>query len=287
MRRIAKQVKWKLLFLVRLIAILISTFCFLSHPILAYASIADYDGSVGFSQPGGSNTANGRKLIFDDEFHGSSIDQTKWNVRDKASSSNHELEYYALDDVSVSGGALVLKSEKRSYGGREYTSGEVDTFGKFSFTYGKVEIRAKVPQSGQGIWTTLWLMGNNRYSWPGPGSNEIDILEQINQPNIARMFAHYGPKPGVDLINHYACSPYIGPDYSANYHIFSLEWAPGGNLTWYIDGEQRCHQTIPGYFDTPMYLILNTAVGGSWPGNPDASTPFPQYFSIDYVRVYQ
>ncbi len=292
MQKTSKKARCISLFLVSLIAISISAFSHLPHQVLAVASISTNGGSgkvpVEVGQPGNSDarpsdTLNGRKLIFDDEFNGSSLDQTKWNVRDEASVGNHELEYYTPDDVSVSGGALVLKSEHRSYGGRQYTSGAVDTLGKFSFTYGKVVIRAKMPQGGQGIWPALWLVDNSTGTQP----NEIDILEQKNQSNIARMFAHYGPKQGVDLIHYFACSPYSNPDFSASYHVFSVEWGPRGNITWSIDGEQRCHQTIPGYFDKPMHIILNTAVGGDWPGNPDASTPFPQYFFIDYVRVYQ
>ena len=291
MQRIAKRVKWGSLFLVPIIAGLISASCSLQCQGSGVTPIATPNESgrspVEIDSPESSSVRNWT-LIFDDEFNESTLDQTKWNVKNEASSANHELEYYVADDVSVSDGKLVLKTEKRSYGGQEYTSAKLDTFGKFSFTYGKVEIRAKEPQSGQGIWPALWLQGNDCNphvcNWPGPGANEIDILEQINEPRTVYMTPHAGPKHDVSL-SLPSCR-YTGPDYSADYHVFSILWTQGGKITWYIDGKQRCQVKLPGYFDTPMYISINTAVGG-WAGNPNSSTPFPQYQFIDYVRVYQ
>ena len=144
-------------------------------------------------------------------------------------------------------------------------------------------------RSGQGIWPTLWLLGNDcnpQYcNWPADGANELDIAEQFNEPRTVYMTPHAGPQRSVSLSLH-ACR-YTGPDYSAKYHVFSVVWEQGGKITWYIDGIQRCQSEIPGYFETPMYIVLNTAIGGRSVGKPNSSTPFPQYHLIDYVRVYQ
>jgi beta-glucanase (GH16 family) len=233
---------------------------------------------------------SGKDLIFDDEFNETSIDQTRWHVTNRADHSNQGLEYYLPGNVSVSDGQLVLKSERGPYGGQPYTSAEISTSWRFSFTYGKVEIRAREPRSGKGIWPALWMIGDdcNDYFcyWPTGGANEVDIVEQVNEPYTLRMNAHYGIKRGVDIGSH-ACIYRNSTDYSADFHIYTFTWQPGGILTWSVDGVQRCQRKAPGYFNTPMHIVISTAVGGGWPGNPDASTPFPQYQSIDYVRVYQ
>ena len=130
---IAKRVRWRLILLHLLIASLSFASCSLPYQSSSFNPIP-------------SPTVKNWKFIFDDEFNGPSLDQTKWNAIEDANPPNKELEYYVPDDVSVSDGKLVLKSERRSYRRRDYTSARVDSYGKFSFTYGKVEIRAKEPQ---------------------------------------------------------------------------------------------------------------------------------------------
>ena len=229
--------------------------------------------------------------IWSDEFGGRSLNAHNWNAEYVASPRNNELEYYIPRNVIVHHGHLSLISKHESYQGQDYTSAAVDTYRKFSFNYGKVVIRAKLPRMGQGIWPALWMLGTGcnpvgpPCPWPGPGANEIDNLEAVNTPDMMYMTPHYGTEPGTDQATG-GCS-FGAVDFSAAYHNFAMEWRPGGVIDWYVDGVQRCHHQAPGFFTGPMYLIFNTAIGGSWPGNPDDTTPFPQSFDIDYVRVFQ
>ena len=214
-------------------------------------------------------------LIWHDEFNGDSIDPVKWRVENAALIKNNELQYYSPDEVSIQDGILTLKSRKRYMGGRNYTSGLVETKGKFWQTFGRFEVRAKLPK-GKGIWPAHWLLPING-SWPP----EIDIMELLgHDPYTVYMSNHWGIYPN----NSYTTGHYTGPDFSQDFHTFTVEWDPN-QIRWYVDGTQRfsSNTSIP---RLPMHIILNTAVGGDWPGNPDSTTVFPQYHQIDYVRVY-
>jgi len=214
-------------------------------------------------------------LVWHDEFDGDKIDTKKWKASDTAPVKNNELEYYSPENVYIKDGKLVLKSEKREKGGRLYTSGHVDTKGKFTFQYGRVEVRAKLPAT-KGMWPAHWLMPE-RSVWPP----EIDIMELVGSfPDRIHMTNHYGVYPH----NRYETKVFKGPDYTKDFHVFALEW-DSAELRWYIDGTQRfsVKRNIP---REPFYIILNTAVGGTMPRNPDETTVFPQYHEIDYVRVY-
>ncbi len=158
----------------------------------------------------------------------------------------------------------------RSY---RYTSGMVTSYQKFSFTYGYVEWRAQLP-SGQGFWPALWMMPANN-SWPP----EIDALETVgNQPNIGNFTYHppAGASQGFDKNI---------PGLSSGWHTFGVDWEPG-SITWYVDGTKVASTTNDVTGDA-MYLVMNLAVGGAWPGYPDATTAFPSSLNIDYVRVWQ
>jgi beta-glucanase (GH16 family) len=234
-------------------------------------------------------------MVFADEFNGTSLDTTKWIVMNRpGDASNLEQECFTPNNVTEKAGNLVITSAlDASCSGYKYTSGMVQTR-SFNFQYGTVEIRAKMPH-GQGMWPALWLLGANCQSttpitpdntgpcqWPTPGSDEVDILELKGQdPNTDYMTAVYGSVP--NQANYPQCT-YTGPDFSQDFHIFSLNWTPG-KLTWYVDGVQRCTQAV-GVPSHPLFLILNSAVGGGFVGAPDNSI-FPQVHVIDYVRVYQ
>jgi beta-glucanase (GH16 family) len=215
-------------------------------------------------------------LVWEDQFDGDRLDPSKWRVENAALEKNNELQYYHPEAVRVENGMLCLKSMKKSMGGRNYVSGLVETRGRFQQTFGRFEIRARLP-SGRGIWPAHWMM-NAAGRWPP----EIDIMEMIgHEPDTVHMTNHYGTWPQ----NRMEGKSFRGPDFSKAFHTFALEWEPE-SLRWFVDGTLRFSTTrhVP---RIPFYLILNTAGGGDWPGPPDETTVFPQEHLIDYVRVYQ
>ena len=238
---------------------------------------------VGFSASGGPPPQTWT-LVWNDEFDGGSLDTNKWEIEDDHPIKNNELEYYAPDEVYLQSGNLVLRSRQRTYSGYDtngnwgtwnYTSGLVQTRGRFATAYGRIEVRAKVPSS-KGIWPAHWTLPDAG-QWPP----EIDIMElKGSQPNTIYMTHHFGVWPNVQ--NH--GGTYTGPNYALDFHTYSVEWSPT-RIDWKIDGVMRFSSTdsIP---KEPFFIILNTAVGGDFDGNPNGSTVFPQFHMIDYVRVY-
>jgi beta-glucanase (GH16 family) len=226
----------------------------------------------------------GWSLVWQDEFDGAGVDPSKWRVEDLHLNKNNELQYYAPDEVYLQDGNLVLRSQERSYWGYDddgywrhfdYTSGLVESAGRFSTTYGRIEVCAKPPGT-QGIWPAHWMLPTSG-AWPP----EIDIMELLgHQPNTVHMSQHWGTWPDVQSFT----TSFTGPDYTQDFHVFAVEWWPD-RIMWFVDDVAHAahFDSIP---QEPFYIILNTAVGGTWPGNPDGSTVFPQYHEIDYVRVY-
>lgn len=245
--------------------------------------------------------ANGWNLCWSDEFNGDRLDMSKWNILLREQSKHHELQYYLPDEVYVENGMLRIRSRERKFGSMEFTSGRLDTKGKFAPVYGRFEIRARLP-SGKGLWPAHWLYPQNR-NWmmefvmaeavangkerlipeERPWYSEIDIMEFLgHEPNILYGTLHYYTFDGQKKST---SGTWQGTtDYSKDFHIYALEWEPD-SIRWYIDG-QLLHSTTVGIPHSPHYLILNTAIGGDWPGNPDSTTFFPQFHDIDYVRVF-
>ncbi len=234
---------------------------------------------------------DGWTLRWQDEFDGDALDWFRWNAQDVRSPRNQELQYYTPNEVRVEDGHLRLSSHRASFRERAFTSGAVDTYGKFSFTYGRVEVRARMPAMGQGIWPAVWMLGNacnplgDPCPWPTPAAAEIDIAEVVNGPTTLHLNLHHGSSVGTSESSGPVSKPV--PDLSEGFHTFAVEWEPGGVVRWYLDDEKLAERQVTGWFDQPMYLLVNTAVGGTWPGSPDEATPFPQHFDVDYVRVYQ
>ena len=241
------------------------------------------------------------KLVWQDEFSGKILDTTKWNVLIRETSKHNELQYYVPDEVYVENGILRIRSRVRKYGSKEYTSGRLDTEGKFAPVYGRFEIRARLP-GGKGLWPAHWLYPQER-DWlmektmedavaagkerlipeERPWYTEIDIMEFLgHEPSVLYGTIHYCAFDGARRSSSGTWRGAV--DYTKDFHIYELEWEPD-SIRWFIDGN-RIHATASGIPHKPHYLILNTAVGGGWPGNPDSTTVFPQYHDIDYVRVY-
>jgi len=219
------------------------------------------------------------QLVWNDEFNGAALDTAKWTALNGGKFYTPATsEYYAPDDTYTQNG-LIMKSEQRSYNGFNYTSGGVSSQGKFSFLYGKVEWREQLPR-GKGLWPAIWLMPAD-----GSGRYEIDMLELVgNNPFSMYMNYHWQNADGHD---HENMTRYAGPDFSADFHVFALQWTPD-KMEWLVDGvvEKTITSNI---LNVPMFMYMNTAVGsnGTWPGLPDGATVFPQYTKISYVRVYK
>ncbi len=241
-------------------------------------------------------------LIWSDEFNqtdNTGPDSAKWdyNTGNNSGWGNNELETYTSsransfvtsDSNATDGKALVIKAVKDSSGA--YTSARILTQGKFSTTYGRIEARLKVT-SGKGLWPAFWMLGANistGVNWPNCG--EIDIMEAINTPTIAYGTLHGPGYSGAQGLQGSKTLP-GGATYNSQYHVFSIEWSPN-LIVWAIDG--TVYHTVtpaqaPGtwvFNNSPFFIILNLAVGGGWPGNPDGTTAFPAEYRIDYVRVY-
>ncbi len=216
---------------------------------------------------------------------------------------NAEREYYTdrrENSAQDGDGHLVITATTENtattaytchYGACEYTSARLLTLNKFSFMYGRAEARLKLP-SGQGIWPAFWTLGANFETVNWPGSGEIDIMENIGrEPNIVHGTVH-GPN--------YSGGNGIGGGYtlttalSEDFHVYAIEWEPD-EIRWYVDGihyftvtrDQIETAGNTWVYDHPFFFIMNVAVGGYWPGYPDATSTFPQTMEADYVRVYQ
>ena len=173
---------------------------------------------------------------------------------------------------------------------REYTSARLKTQKLFAQKYGKFEARIRIPK-GQGMWPAFWMLGDDFPTAGWPGCGEIDIMENIGREPATVHGTIHGPgHSGDDSLG----APYFVPSgiVADDFHVFAVEWEPN-EIRFYVDGhlyETRTPADLPAgarwTFDHPFFLILNVAVGGKWPGSPDASTKFPQQMLVDYVRVY-
>lgn len=242
----------------------------------------------------------GWKLVWSDEFNGKEIDFSKWGVEENGhGGGNGELQYYAdrPENIRVENGNLVIEAKKEKFNSagveKDYSSGRMRTKRRASWLYGRFEIRAKLP-TGRGVWPAIWMLPENSPYGGWAASGEIDIMELVgHEPNKAHGTLHYGaswPK------NVHTGAPYTleKGSFADDFHVFAIEWEKG-EIRWYVDG--KLYQTqnkwsstggpFPAPFDKPFHLVLNVAVGGGWPGPPDASTVFPQKMEVDWVRVYQ
>ena len=236
----------------------------------------------------------GYTLTWNDEFNGTTLDPTNWNYETGGSGwGNHELEYYttSTNNAFLSSGCLVIEARKETMGSNNYTSARLNTAGKRQFTYGRVDIRAKLPVS-KGMWPALWMLGSNISTVPWPGCGETDIMELIGTyPKQVTGSVHWLKGDGSEgtLNNSYSLS---AGDFSQQFHVFSMIWTKA-SIQFLIDDQvyETAYKTdvTSGTwpFDNPSFFIFNVAVGGDWPGSPDASTIFPQRMFVDYIRVFQ
>ncbi|MBZ5657281.1 MAG: glycoside hydrolase family 16 protein [Acidobacteriia bacterium] len=252
----------------------------------------------GTSQP---PEPTGWTLTWSDEFsgtNGSAADAAKWTLETGGNGwGNNELEYYTdrLQNAQQRDGNLVITVQKETFTGtdgvtRNYTSARLKTARHFTQTYGRFEARIKVPK-GRGIWPAFWMLGDNIdiVGWPTCG--EIDIMENIGSELDKVHGSMHGPGyfGNTPLTAVYTlASGQFGDDS----HVFAIEWEPAA-VRFYVDGnlyQTRTPSDLPTgtrwVFDHPFFILLNVAVGGNFPGDPDASSTFPQTMLVDYVRVY-
>jgi beta-glucanase (GH16 family) len=242
-------------------------------------------------------------LVWSDEFNGpngSPVDSSKWSFAIGGNGwGNNELETYTsrTANAGIEGGNLVIKTLKETFTGsdgitRNYTSARLLTRNKFTQAYGRFETRLKVP-FGQGLWPAFWMLGNNIDTAHWPNCGEIDVMENIGkEPSIVHGTFHGPGYSGAGGITAAYTLP-SGRKFSGDFHTFAVEWEPNV-MRFYVDGllyKTRTPADLPAgttwVFDHPFFILLNVAVGGGFPGNPDTSTVFPQQMLVDYVRVYQ
>ena len=256
------------------------------------------------------------ELVWSDEFdQDGPVSQDKWNVEtippNNGSWWNGELQFYTdkEDNIRVEEGLLKITAKYESYEGKNYTSARINTQDKFEFTYGRVEMRAKLP-NWEGMWPAFWLLGANidEIGWPNCG--ELDILEHgdyvkdstSNDPGLISSAVHYGPQdysrqttnvPNKIFFDtgqeRFIRSEKIIEKPFQEYHTYSMQWAPD-KIQFFIDDEMHFEfpmQSQHSPFDKPFFLLLNLAVGGHWTDGYVASGFTEATYEIDYVRVYQ
>jgi beta-glucanase (GH16 family) len=242
-------------------------------------------------------------LVWSDEFDGpkgSAVNSSKWSFDIGGNGwGNSELETYTSRPANshLKDGRLIIRALKETFAGpdhitRNYTSARLLTKNKFSQAFGRFEARIRIPY-GQGIWPAFWLLGDNIDTAHWPNCGEIDIMENIGkEPSIVHGTFHgpgYSSGSGISA----AFALPAGQKFSDDFHTFAVEWEPNV-MRFYVDQslyKTRTPSDLPAgaswVFDHPFFIVLNVAVGGRWPGNPDATTVFPQQMVVDYVRVYK
>ena len=237
------------------------------------------------------------KLIWSDEFNSdrqAPPDPSKWTYDLGGGGwGNRELEVYTKDTENVfqdGQGHLVIRAIKSESGG--FTSARIKTQGKFAIKYGKIEARMRIPR-GQGMWPAFWMLGDDSSTAGWPKCGEIDVMENIGkEPSIVHGTVHgpgYSGKDGITSQHALSGDQALADDY----HVYAVEWSEN-SVKFFLDGQSYATVTPASLprgtrwvYDHPFFLILNLAIGGGWPGNPDASTEFPQTMLVDWVRVWQ
>jgi beta-glucanase (GH16 family) len=240
-------------------------------------------------------------LTWSDEFNapnGTPPDPANWNIVTGGKGfGNQELETYTARPANIQqqDGNLVITARKEDLIGpdgvaRNYTSARINTQNHFAQKYGRFEARIKIP-SGQGIWPAFWMLGDDHDTAHWPNCGEIDILETIGETDAVHSTIHGKGYSGGKSISTKFTLP-AGQQVDTDFHLYSVEWSPT-DIKFFFDDHlivERTPASLPPNtkwaFDHPFYVLLNLAVGGNWPGNPDATTVFPQQMLVDYVRVY-
>jgi beta-glucanase (GH16 family) len=246
-----------------------------------------------------SPTSTTWTLAWSDEFNGTALNPAVWSHDTGAGGwGNGESQFYQPQNAVVKDGFLSITAKREAVGGAPYTSARIQTSRKKTFSYGRIEMRAKLPGT-QGMWPAFWLLGETcssfglyggNVSWPACG--EIDAMEMVG--GLADGSGDFTTHGTLHYLNAANVNPMPGVSYrsptrlSADFHTYTVDWTPQG-FTWYIDGVAFGSKAMASdmtTFNKPFFLLLNLAVGGNWGGWPNATTVFPQTYVIDYVRHY-
>ena len=259
------------------------------------------DDGTGFAIPTtgyvSADSYPGMSLVWEENFQGAQLDPNSWTFelgdgcdRNLCGWGNNELQYYRQENTSLVDGHLVIEAKRESIGGRNYTSSRIVSQDKQTFQYGRIDIRAVMPE-GQGLWPALWMLGNNisTVSWPECG--EIDIMEMVgggDKDSEVHGTAHWGNNGSA--ANFGGSTSLQNGKLSDEFHVYSIEWTED-LITWYFDDVQyHAIDITPAQlseFRGEFFFIMNVAVGGNWPGSPDNTTVFPQWMIVDYIKVFQ
>ncbi len=248
---------------------------------------------TGFQSP---DSYPGLNLIWKDEFNNTKLNMDNWNFQlgngcpNLCGWGNNELQYYKKENVSFKDGNLIVTAKNEKTNTNNYSSSRINTQGKFSFHFGRIDIRAVLP-AGQGIWPAIWMLGDEIANVGWPASGEIDIMEMIGgsqRENTVHATLHWDNKGShASLGKEYTLSKGTFQD---EFHVFSIIWNQN-NILWLIDNIEyyKIDLTINEMeeFQGDFHFLINIAVGGNWPGNPDNTTTFPQHLIVDYIRVFQ
>jgi beta-glucanase (GH16 family) len=270
----------------------------LAFLIFLFIGLPGPAGTASSAAPAGK--AHAWVLVWSDEFAGAAVDSRKWSFDVGGNGwGNNELETYTsrTANAEMHGGLLAIKAIKETFTGadkitRNYTSARLLTKNKFTQAYGRFEARIKIPY-GQGIWPAFWLLGDNITTAGWPACGEIDVMENIGKEPARVHGTIHGPgySGGGGITAAYALPG--GRKFADGFHVFAVEWEPNV-IRFYVDGflyKTRTPADLPAgttwVFDRPFFIILNVAVGGDFPGDPDETSVFPQQMLVDYVRVYR
>ena len=241
------------------------------------------------------------RLVWSDEFNAARLDPEAWYFESGDGSQygipgwgNNELQWYLPDSAELRNGTLVITARKESQSGKSYTSARINTRDRFAFRHGRIEARIRMPK-GQGLWPAFWLLPQDNAYGTWAASGEIDIVEATNPGatggNTIYGTLHYGGQFPNNVLSGEQYG--VATDVTADFHTYVLEWDQA-EIRWYVDSILFAVRNtwfttaapFPAPFDQRFYILLNLAVGGNFPGPPDASTVFPVTMEVDYVRVY-
>lgn len=233
--------------------------------------------------------------IFADEFDGTSLNSANWSYEVNGDGGgNNELQYYTdrPDNSTVKDGILSIICKKENYLGKQYTSARIVSANKFSFTYGKIQFRAKLP-TGVGVWPALWMLGSDISRNPWPNCGEIDVMEQVGyDPDVVHSTIHCGAYNGAAGTQ--KGSSVKNTTVRSEYHVYTCQWLPD-RILFFID-DTKIFEYVPSNTDDAsiwpynkdFFIIMNIAFGGNWGGAQGIDPNFTSSeMNVDYVRVYQ